>query len=221
MQVFNQTHAFIWDELHINNCNTYLINGPVPVLIDPGHIAYIDNVIKQLKKQQLKMEDIQIVLCTHGHPDHLESIQLFKETGAKTGLHEADWKLLKNMKKYIMGTTDMDIELLRPDFFIQPGKLNFSGTDLEVFHTPGHSPGSICIYQADDKALFTGDLIFKDGVGRTDLPGGNGSTLKNSIKQLMDLEVDYLLPGHGEIITGKEQIRLNFHEIEKFWFQFV
>jgi glyoxylase-like metal-dependent hydrolase (beta-lactamase superfamily II) len=92
---------------------------------------------------------------------------------------------------------------------------------MTVFHTPGHSPGSISIYWNSQKALFTGDLVFKEGLGRTDLPGGNGSMLKQSIKRLAELEVDYLLPGHGDIITGAEKVSKNFNEIEQFYFAYV
>ncbi len=221
MKVYNQTYAFIWDSMHVNNCNTYLINGPSPILIDPGHMACFENVTRQLKKRHLKIQDIQWVLCTHAHPDHLESVQLFKETGAKTGLHESDWQLMERLKNHVLGTSGIDIDNLRPDFFIQPGKLGHIDESLEVIHTPGHSPGSICLYQSEFKALFTGDLIFKDGVGRTDLPGGDGGMLKNSIKQLEELDVNYLLPGHGDIITGEEQVKSNFDQVESFWFRYV
>jgi hydroxyacylglutathione hydrolase len=69
--------------------------------------------------------------------------------------------------------------------------------------------------------LFTGDLVFKEGLGRTDLPGGDGAKLKDSIKRLSDLEVEWLLPGHGEIISGAEKVRKNFTDIEQFYFAYV
>jgi glyoxylase-like metal-dependent hydrolase (beta-lactamase superfamily II) len=69
--------------------------------------------------------------------------------------------------------------------------------------------------------LFTGDLVFKEGLGRTDLPGGDGSKLKESIKRLAGLDVEWLLPGHGEIISGTEKVRKNFTEIEQFYFAYV
>jgi hydroxyacylglutathione hydrolase len=63
------------------------------------------------------------------------------------------------------------------------------------------------------KVLFTGDLLFKGGVGRTDLPGGNGSQLKESIKRLTQVKIEWLLPGHGEIVSGGTDIKTNFHQI--------
>ena len=95
------------------------------------------------------------------------------------------------------------------------------GLDLKVFHTPGHSPGSVCLYWTQQKALFSGDLVFKEGIGRTDLPGGDGAKLKESIKKLVNLEIDWLFPGHGNMISGKEEVRSNFNEIENFWFKHI
>jgi glyoxylase-like metal-dependent hydrolase (beta-lactamase superfamily II) len=77
------------------------------------------------------------------------------------------------------------------------------------------------LYWPSQKALFTGDLIFKEGLGRTDLPGGNGSKLKESIRRLTNLDVECLLPGHGEIIMGAEKVRKNFAELEQFYFKYV
>ena len=92
---------------------------------------------------------------------------------------------------------------------------------LQVIHTPGHSPGSVTLYWPAQKALFTGDLVFKEGVGRTDLPGGDGSQLKESIKGLMNLDVEYLLAGHGDIIAGAEKVEKNFEDVESFYFTYV
>ncbi|MCK4714993.1 MAG: MBL fold metallo-hydrolase, partial [Candidatus Aenigmarchaeota archaeon] len=72
---------------------------------------------------------------------------------------------------------------------------------FEVMHTPGHTPGSICLYDRKSKTLITGDTIFSDGVGRTDMPGGNEEQLKESIDKLASLEVRRLLPGHGDALV--------------------
>ena len=83
---------------------------------------------------------------------------------------------------------------------------------MHVIETPGHSPGSLCFYWPWEKALFCGDVLFKDGIGRTDLPGGSGALLKKSIETLSTLDVEVLLPGHGDIIRGKEAVREKFQE---------
>ena len=69
--------------------------------------------------------------------------------------------------------------------------------------------------------MFTGDLIFKEGFGRTDLPGGDSAALKESIKRLTGLDVEWLLSGHGEIITGVDAVRKNFEAIEQFYFAYI
>ena len=117
--------------------------------------------------------------------------------------------------------TRQQLAALLPDFFLKEGRLSIDGMELDIFHTPGHSPGSITLYWPTQKAFFTGDLVFKEGLGRTDLPGGDGSKLKESIKRLTELEVEWLLPGHGEIISGAEKVRKNFAEIEQFYFAYV
>jgi glyoxylase-like metal-dependent hydrolase (beta-lactamase superfamily II) len=115
----------------------------------------------------------------------------------------------------------IDIDALTPDFFLKEGTLSLDGLEMQVFLTPGHSPGSICLYWPMQKALFSGDLVFKDGLGRTDLPGGDGALIKESIKRMSCLEVELLLSGHGEIISGAREVKSNFDHLEEFWFGYV
>ncbi|MDT8274293.1 MAG: MBL fold metallo-hydrolase, partial [Desulfomonilia bacterium] len=107
----------------------------------------------------------------------------------------------------------------QPDFFLKPGDLTVGELQFQVIDSPGHSPGSICLYWEKNKALFTGDVIFEQGIGRTDLPGGSSSLLKESILNLKALPVEYLLPGHGGYITGQEAVRENFTVVENYWFR--
>jgi hydroxyacylglutathione hydrolase len=69
--------------------------------------------------------------------------------------------------------------------------------------------------------LFTGDLVFNQGIGRTDLPGGNGETLKESIQKISGLDVSLLLTGHGDVVSGREAVRENFRMIEDYWFAYL
>ena len=89
--------------------------------------------------------------------------------------------------------------------------------NLQILHTPGHSPGALSIYWADNKVLIPGDVVFYGGVGRTDFPGGSITLLKQSIEKLSKLEVEYLLPGHsteyGSIIEGKDKVERNFQAV--------
>jgi glyoxylase-like metal-dependent hydrolase (beta-lactamase superfamily II) len=221
MLVFENLHAFIWDSMTQNNCNTYLIDGPTRILIDPGHLALFDHVREGLSELKLDLEALGFVLCTHAHPDHIEAIQLFKDTPALAALNELDWQLVKDMLNQFGNTAQIRLESIQPDFFVKEGDLSINGLEFKVFHTPGHSPGSVSLYWPQQKALFTGDLMFKEGVGRTDLPGGNGTQIKESIRRLSNLDVEWLLSGHGDIISGKTEVRRNFDQIEQFWFAYV
>jgi hydroxyacylglutathione hydrolase len=221
MKLTDNLHAFLWQSMTTNNCNTYLIDGPSRVLIDPGHRAQFEHVQQGLAQLELSINDIDLVICTHAHPDHLESVPLFKDTPALFTLHETEWQWAVTIGKQMSAAYGIDIDDFRPDFFLKEGTLSLDGLELDIIHTPGHSPGSVTLYWPLQKALFTGDLIFKEGLGRTDLPGGDGSKLKQSIQGLKDLDVAWLLSGHGDVISGADKVKKNFEDVESFYFAYV
>ena len=221
MKIANNLHAFVWESMTANNCNAYLIDGPTRVLIDPGHRALFEHVELGLRDLKLTTDDIDLIICTHAHPDHLESVQLFKQKTTLFSLHATEWNWVVTTGKQMRAAFGIDTEALTPDFFLKEGTLSLDGLEIEIFLTPGHSPGSICLYWPLQKALFSGDLVFKEGLGRTDLPGGDGPTLKESIKRMSQLDVELLLAGHGEIVSGAREVKSNFEQIEKFWFRYV
>jgi hydroxyacylglutathione hydrolase len=221
MKVFENLHAFVWQSMTSNNCNAYFIDGPTRVLIDPGHRALFGHVQQGLRQLGLEINDLDLVICTHAHPDHLEAVQLFKKSPALFALNQDEWQWAETIGKQMSAAFGIDMDAITPDFFLNEGDLDLRNLRLKILHTPGHSPGSITIYWPLQKALFTGDLVFKEGVGRTDLPGGNGSQLKESIKRLAELDVEWLLPGHGAMIAGQAGVRKNFKDIEQFWFRYV
>jgi len=221
MKINENVYGFIWRSTTANNCNTYLIDGPTRILIDPGHISLFDHVHKELNELGLTLDDIGLVIGTHAHPDHLEAAELFKEKPALVALHNKDWRFLKSMDNSPKTPLSLNTQSIAPAFFLKEGDISISGFDFLVLHTPGHSPGSVSIYWPDQKMLFTGDLVFKGGLGRTDLPGGNGTKLKESIKRLAGLDAEWLLPGHGDIISGSEEIKANFEQVEQVWFNYL
>jgi glyoxylase-like metal-dependent hydrolase (beta-lactamase superfamily II) len=221
MKITDNIHAFIWESMTANNCNSYLIDGAARVLIDPGHRAMFDHVERGLGELNLGLEDLDVIICTHGHPDHLEAVQLFKGADTMFGIHEIEWQWIDSAGRQMSAALGVDLDAIRPDFFLREGDLALKNLALKVFHTPGHSPGSVCIYMPEQKALFTGDLVFGEGVGRTDLPGGDGEALKASIKRLVDLDVEWLLSGHGDVISGARNVKANFESIEQYWFQYI
>jgi len=219
MQITDRLHGFIWTSMASNNCNTYLIDGSVKILIDPGHVTHFDHVRDGLSKLGCGLNDIGLLILTHAHPDHIEAAQLFKGRPTQIAMHQMSWQLIENFGRMI--DPGMNIETFRPDVFLGEGEFSVGDTTLEVIHTPGHSPGSISLFWAEQNALFVGDLIFKDGIGRTDIPGGDGNQLKQSIRRAAQIEPEYLLSGHGDVITGRAAIKENFKRVENFWFAYV
>jgi glyoxylase-like metal-dependent hydrolase (beta-lactamase superfamily II) len=209
MQLSDDLYAFPWRVLNVNNCNSYLIDGGFKILIDPGHQHLFGELRSSLRSINIRPEDIDLIIATHIHPDHIEAVKSFSTLSTMVTIHEREYQYFQEEATYYYGPD------LKPDFLLTEGTLKAGDIKLEVIHTPGHSPGSLCLYWPCHRALFAGDLIFEGGVGRTDLPGGNGDQLKRSIGRLSSLDIELLLPGHGSLIRGQEEIIRNFSLIEK------
>jgi len=185
--------------------NCYIVgseSGGEGMIIDPGDKA------KQIlgKVEDLKL-DIKLVVLTHGHIDHIGALKEIKEaTGADVAIHADDeGSLRKQPLSIIFGlfypTPPPPDRLLKDGDSIDVGDLHF-----EVLHTPGHTPGGICLL--GDGVVFSGDTLFNCSVGRTDLPGGSYDKLMGSIQtKLMMLPDDTIVyPGHGgETTIGAER----------------
>jgi glyoxylase-like metal-dependent hydrolase (beta-lactamase superfamily II) len=172
------------------------------LVVDPGDEP--DRIIDLIKENNFK---IKFIICTHAHFDHVGAVTEIKdETGAKIVLHRDELILYKNVEAQGM-VWGFDIEPLpEPDIIVSEGdSLEIGNLRFIVLHTPGHSPGSICLY--GEGILVTGDTLFAGSVGRTDLYGGNMDKLKKSFQRLIGLPDDTrILPGHGpESTVGKEK----------------
>lgn len=186
--------------------NCYLVwdeQSKEAVVIDPGGDP--DTIIDAISRNSLKVIHI---INTHGHVDHVETNDLIRQkTEATLLIHSADVSLLQDLELNLSQALGRGKNFLPPTKTLEDkDKLKLNGFELEVLHTPGHTPGSICLY--GDKRLFSGDTLFAGGVGRTDLPGGNFRQLKDSLEhkilKLSDGVVVY--PGHGPNTTiGKER----------------
>lgn len=213
IKIYDNLYALLWEDYTQNNCNSYLIADQVKVLIDPGYQRLFNHVSSSLASLGLSEADIDFVLITHAHPDHIEGVQQLRNL-AKFGLSKKEYQFF----------TELGIQrysIPEPDFFLESGNLEVGNLKLEVIETPGHSPGSFSFYWPQKKVLFTGDVVFNQGIGRTDLPGGDGNKLKESIRYLKELDVEYILCGHGDIIAGKEAVQENFRSIEQYWFRLI
>jgi glyoxylase-like metal-dependent hydrolase (beta-lactamase superfamily II) len=187
------------------DANAYLVDGNilVDVGIDGGYI------ISELEKH-IKLENLETIILTHCHYDHSAGSGAVAEfTGAKIAIHKDDAPLLKNARTSAAQLFGDKAPHIEPDILLKGGE--FFG-ELEVIHTPGHTPGGICLYSREAKILFSGDTVFPEGsFGRTDLYGGNASRLLESIKKLTLLEVEVVYPGHGYVIknNAREQIKMS------------
>jgi len=213
IQVLEGLYGFIWDDYSQNNCNAYLIDSSKKILIDPGHAHLFRHVQGGLDSLGVSLHDIDLALVTDGHPDHMEAAMLMKET-SRIAMSRTDYD-------YIVKLTGGRYREPQPDFFLGEGNLVIDNDLFQIIETPGHTPGSVCIYWPAKKVLFSGDLVFPQGIGRTDLPGGSGAQLKESIKKIMNLDIEYLLSGHGGIVAGKRSVQENFRIIQDYWFQYL
>jgi len=221
MKLDSDLYAYPWTNMQENNCNSYLIGGDVPVLIDPGHQHLVKHLITQLEKDKNRVEDIRVIIATHVHPDHFEASQTFARAGVLMAMHGEEEKFMKEVGKEFYRAYSMEMPDIKVDFFLKEGELKLGSKTFQVLHTPGHSPGSISLYWPAKKALFTGDAVFSMGVGRTDFPGGDGNLLRESIEKLARLDAEWLLSGHGEVIRGKRKIEQNFGYIRANFFEYL
>ena len=180
------------------------------IVIDPGDNA--DVLIEYVEKNNCRPV---AVLLTHGHFDHcMAAKELSEYYKIPVYVHEED---KETMEKPSWNGSDMigrQLIFHADNFFHgEKDQISLAGFDIDVFHTPGHTPGGVCFYVAEEGILFSGDTLFCESIGRTDFPKGSMAQIVRSIKgQLLQLPDDTkVLPGHGEYTTiGDERVRNPF-----------
>jgi len=181
--------------------NTYIIYDETKecLIIDPG--CYTDNE-KAILKEFINNEKLKPVklINTHCHIDHILGNKFATEQwDVELFIHKEDLPMLEHAtnicKSYGLEKYEQSPY---PKFFLNEGdKISYGKSDFEILFTPGHSPGHICLYNKGNNILIGGDVIFQNSIGRTDLPGGNHSTLIKSIKDKI-----FTLPKNTEIFCG-------------------
>ena len=152
------------------------------------------------------------ILLTHGHFDHIMGVEgLRGQFDIPVYVHEDDAEMLENPRINACAMIGANVSL-KADRTVKDGDvLNLAGMEIHVMHTPGHTPGGVCYYFPQEEVLFSGDTLFCESVGRTDLPGGSMSALVRSIKEkvfkLPDLTIVYT--GHGEPTKISDEKRYN------------
>ncbi len=175
--------------------NAYIVgDGGDALIVDPGSDA--EGIAEVVGAQDLAP---QAIICTHAHFDHVGAVaELMARYDIPFYLHRADEALLKRMNLYKM-VIDPGEALKVPEIthdLTDVTELNVASFDIEVMPSPGHTPGGVCFRIGNE--LFTGDTVLPAGVGRIDLPGGDGAALENSVAMLNSLPRDLRAhPGHG------------------------
>ena len=227
---------YYFNENPMLDCNQYIVKDSDSnelALFDTGNGISLNGLIEGMKEVDLNHENLTKIYITHEHVDHVLGLyplmNLLKESPPKIYAYGNTAKILQDGDESSifpgnLGITPsmfgvhiipLKVEELSDKKFIKVNKdFNF-----QIFHTPGHSTGSITYYEPEKKILIPGDLVFTGGsFGRYDFPGGSLKVLTESIKFVSNLDVKYLLPGHMGISNqGNQQIALSYKMIQSIW----
>lgn len=180
--------------------NVYLVLGEKAALIDSGFDDR-ETVAKRLEYiEEFAPRKLEYIVVTHPHPDHIGGCRTIrKSTGARIVLHSSAISRARNKYRVI------------PDIRADDGDiLDIGGFSLEIIHTPGHSPTSVCIYIRENKTLFTGDHILGMGTTVVDAPEGDMTQYLESLQKLLNYDIRLICPGHGPLIKEAER---KIHEL--------
>ena len=200
--------------------HAYVIGQPDSkdlTLVDVGLMGKGEYKLRAIQEEGLSFADIKRVIMTHTHLDHIGCLGEIRQKipGIELWIHEAEALPLEEGDEKTVYGMEAFRSMCQAQFRLKPGdfsfpanrklqdgeKLNIGGLAWEVLHVPGHSLGSIALYDRADKILIPGDVVYADyAIGRFDLHGGSGPILRESLTRLAELDVKILLPGHNRIV---------------------
>lgn len=179
------------------------------IVIDPGDD--VEEILARLKRHGLKLKAIVV---THAHVDHVGGAAgLHQRTGAPVYMNEQDLPVLDQIEGQAAWLGMAPPPKPPLEGYLKEGdRLTLGGASFEVLHTPGHTPGSIGIWIPSENKLIAGDTLFRESIGRTDLPGGDGRKILDSIREkILPLpETAVVIPGHGPLTTLAHERRYNY-----------
>jgi glyoxylase-like metal-dependent hydrolase (beta-lactamase superfamily II) len=188
----------------------YLVTEPETreaMVVDPG--GEPGKILDRVREREAR---VRWVVCTHAHPDHVGAAAKVKaETGASVVIHREEVPSLRKMSQRVFTRLLGGKPVGKPDVLVEEGdRLEIGSCEVRVLHTPGHSPGGICLLAEGN--LFSGDTLFVGGVGRTDLPGASWGVLSASLREKV-----LSLPGSTRIWPGHDYgpVPTNLLEAEK------
>ena len=203
----------------------YIKSGDHEVLVDAGTGLYSSNLDKDLQTQESSIHEITDIVLTHCHIDHIGGVIPILETGSpKLYLHKAEAENINSgdMSQTLGDTFGADLPPFKIDTMLNEGDvIDFGDVKLKVFHTPGHSSGSITMEIIDTGILITGDTLFPGGsFGRTDFPDGDSSKLVDSLKRISEMDFEIGLPGHMNAMKfNAKRSALSSYNMAKNWFR--
>lgn len=173
------------------------------LIVDPGDSA--DELAAYMEQAGLKP---LAILLTHGHFDHIMAVDELRDRfGIKVYASSKEKELIEDASKNSSGMIRANFATHADEFFEDGAKLKFSDMECEVIGTPGHTAGSVCFFFAESGALFSGDTLFYESIGRTDLPTGDHAAILDSLRRLVEKlpEETKVYPGHGFPTTIKHE----------------
>jgi hydroxyacylglutathione hydrolase len=188
-------------------------------LVDAGLMGKGAYKVKSIGKLGISLQDIKRIIMTHTHLDHIGCLKEIMDhlPHAELWVHEEEATALEKGDERGVYGMDMFQSMCMSQFNLKPGAFKFDvtrklkggetleigGMSWEVLHIPGHSAGSVALYQGDQKVLIPGDTVYADySIGRFDLHRADGAELSRSLMRLAELDVEVLLPGHNRIVKG-------------------